>query len=69
MKSGVIETQEEVLPDANPLVPHPDFVTVVNPLGCSGKKDSAKVWSYIDPSITGVNLAMAPMPLHIPTVE
>ncbi len=69
VKSGVIETQEDVLPEADPLVPHPDFVTVVNPLGCTGKKDSSEVRPDVDPSITGVNLAMDPMPLHLPTVE
>ena len=58
-----------MLPTADPTVPHPDFVTVVNPLGCTGKKDSTEVRPYVDPSITGVNIAMTPLPLHLPTVE
>ncbi len=58
-----------MFPHHPPHIPHPDFVTVINLLGCTGKKDSPEVRPYIDPSITGVNLAMAPLPLHLPTVE
>ncbi len=69
IESGVLELQSQLLPQVDPTVPHPDFVTVVNPLGCTGKKDSTEVRPYVDPSITGVNIAMAPLPLHLPTVE
>jgi hypothetical protein len=42
---------------------------VVNPLGTTSKKDTTEVRPYIDPTQTGVNLCMAPIPLHLPTFE
>ena len=48
---------------------HPDFVTTINPIGCTHKKDSTEVRPYIDPTITGVNSSMTPLPLYLPTIE
>lgn len=42
---------------------------MVNPLGVTGKKDTSELRPYIDPTITGVNGAMAPENLALPTVE
>ena len=57
------------MPAADPHTPHESFVTTINPLGCTHKNDSNEVRPYLDPTITGVNLAMTPLPLHLPTIE
>jgi hypothetical protein len=61
--------QTDYFPDYPPDTPHPAFVTVLNPLGCTGKNDSTELRPYIDPTISGVNEAMAPLPLHLPSIE
>jgi hypothetical protein len=39
-------------------------------MGCTTKKDSVtEVRPYIDPTISGVNDAMAPVTLRLPTIE
>jgi hypothetical protein len=58
-----------MVPKEDPYTPHPSFVTTINPLGCTTKNDSTEVRPYLDPTITGVNAAMAPLPLHLPTIE
>lgn len=57
IERGAIELQEEFFPHADPRIPLPQFATVINPMGVTGKKDSAELRPYIDPSITGVNEA------------
>lgn len=69
IKSGIIELQSAYFPNYSPYQPHPDFVYTINPLGSTSKKDSNEVRPYTDPSITGINDAMAPLPLHLPTIE
>ena len=58
-----------VYPDANPFQPHPQFVTMVHPLGCTSKKDTDEVRPYIDPTITGLNEAMAPVAMRLPKID
>ena len=41
---------------------------MINPWGCTGKKDTSELRPYIDPTITGVNAAMAPINMRLPTV-
>jgi hypothetical protein len=69
IQAGIIELQQHILPHTDPFTPHPSFVTTINPLGCTHKHNSTEVRPYLDPTITGVNLAMTPLPLHLPTIE
>ena len=69
IERGVIELQTDIFPEWPAHVPHPEFVTLVNPLGCTGKKGTSEVRPYIDPSITGLNLSMAPLSMRLPTCE
>lgn len=67
LSTGVIEMQSTYFPNHDPTIPHPSFVLVINPLGSTSKKDTTEPRPYIDPTQSGVNMAMAPLPLHLPS--
>ena len=68
IKTGVIELQHSYHPTLDPTIPHPSFACILNPLGCTTKKDTDEVCPYIDPTITGLNASLIPIPVHLPTI-